>query len=76
MACQRRKKLGHCSHHQCEFTDYTDHGYECVEVIKEYCEMGSGCYEKCQYSWKEEDAETNSKALKAFLNFYDVNSNI
>lgn len=68
MACQKRIKTGHCGHHQCEFSDYS--GYECVEIVGNYCECGCGCTSDCSYSWPYHDENTNEQALKAFEEIY------
>ena len=66
MACAKREKTGSCSHHQCEFAAFTYHGYECVEVVDNYCEAGKGCWPVCPYSWKVDDEETDKKANEAY----------
>lgn len=52
MACERRKRTGRCSHYQCPYSDETDHGYECVEIMGDFCEAGENCIAECNYSYK------------------------
>jgi hypothetical protein len=55
MACQVREKTGNCGHHQCEFSQETSHGYECVDILYwnkiPFCEIGKNCHQKCKFSW-------------------------
>lgn len=57
MACDRRIAIGTCDHYQCPYKDQTTHGYECVDVIEEFCECGDGCIEECPYSFAPEFQE-------------------
>lgn len=70
MACRLRERTGVCLHHQCEFSDQTEHGYECVDVVGAWCEVGDGCLEECPYSWPESDTEITNKAVRAFEDRY------
>lgn len=67
MACQRRQETGTCSHHQCEFSYDTGHGYECVMVIDGFCEVGEDCLLVCPYSFRM--PEQIDKATKAFKRY-------
>ena len=60
MACQKRERLGYCSCYQCQFTDRTDHGYECVMVnyLLHLCECGLGCIPDCPYSYTSDQVVT------------------
>ena len=51
MACEKRRRTGSCSHHQCEFKDQTEDGYQCVSVIGGFCEMGEDCIKECSHSF-------------------------
>jgi len=66
MACEKRQRTGSCMHFQCPFSELTTHGYECVEVVDGYCEVGDGCYPGCNFSWDEDDDEKTEAACKAF----------
>ncbi len=68
MACQTREKTGTCSHHQCQFSDQTREGYECVDVIDNFCEIGLNCVKECPYSY-EQDEET--KVTQIFKVHYE-----
>lgn len=52
--------------HRCEFSDETEHGYEGVDVVGVWCEVGDGCLRKCPYSWPADDKATTAKAVRAF----------
>lgn len=64
MACERRERTGSCGHYQCPFE--AESGYQCVDVIAGFCEIGEGCVQRCPYAWKDGDIKTTRKALKAF----------
>lgn len=70
MSCGKRNTTGACGHHQCEFTDETDHGFECVDVKfgsgRSFCECGEDCVAKCPHSWKGTDQATQANAWRAF----------
>ena len=51
MACDQRKVLGYCNHYQCPYSDQTRLGYECVDIIEDFCECGDGCIPECEYSF-------------------------
>lgn len=55
MACPKRINCGSCPHHQCQFSDLTPHGYECVDILAtesgQYCEVGENCIKECPFSY-------------------------
>ena len=67
MACEKRQNTGSCSHYICPYLDKTEHGYECVDIIDGFCEVGLGCYQKCEYSWQD-GTERASQAELVFRN--------
>lgn len=71
MACQRRENTGSCSHHQCEFSKETEHGYECVDIISGYgvdfCEVGDSCLSKCPYSYGKLDGSAQDLAAASYM---------
>ena len=74
MACRQREKLGYCSHFQCPYSSETEHGYECVELVKSFCEVGEDCIPKCPHSWSSQDVQRSSEATQAFeeeTDFYE-----
>lgn len=70
MACSKRERTGCCKHYQCPHSDKTDHGYDCVEVVGDFCEVGEGCYQPCELSWAADDTETAAKAKRAWGEVY------
>lgn len=57
MACETRERTGKCTHFQCQFSDVTPHGYNCVEIFPEGCEGSEpGCPEICKNKMKEHRA--------------------
>ena len=70
MACESRRKTGHCPHSQCPHP--LESGYDCVDIIAGYCECGDGCYKGCQFSWPANDKETTEKAVKIFEGYYNA----
>lgn len=51
MACSKKQAVGFCGHPQCPFPHETEHGYECVDIISGFCEVGEDCLSKCSFSW-------------------------
>jgi hypothetical protein len=66
LACQTRERTGRCTHAQCPHSTETAHGYECIDIVNGFCEVGDGCLPKCQYSWQPTDQERAQAARKAF----------
>lgn len=64
MSCEKRMRTGSCGHQQCPHPNAS--GYQCVTIVAGYCEVGQGCVEKCDFSWKDDDKETTYKAIEAF----------
>lgn len=62
MACEKREREGSCNHSQCPFPDKS--GYECVEIVGGYCEVGLGCVKECPYSYQGK--RKNKFATQAF----------
>ena len=73
MACSTREKTNWCSHHQCGYSDQTEHGYQCVDLAEFmsdiYCECGDGCVQECPYSYPHNDTYLRY-AVAAFENKY------
>ena len=65
MACIKREQYGHCAHTQCPFPD--ESGVECVDVVKNFCEIGDGCITACQWSWDPNDTEKTAQADAVFI---------
>jgi len=53
MACLKRQQMGYCHHHQCQHSHETEQGYECVDVVEGYCEVGSNCIRVCEFSFPD-----------------------
>ena len=53
MACTKRQQTGTCTHHQCPVPYWTEHGFECVDIIDGTCEVGEDCIPQCPYSYKK-----------------------
>lgn len=70
MACVGRQQSGSCSHFQCPYSTDTQHHYECVDIVKGFCEAGENCLPKCKHSWQKNDTERSSAAYKAFEALY------
>ena len=70
MACDKRCRTGSCVHHQCEYSDQTDHGYECVELFSGdghiFCEIGENCFTGCPYSYVPGDGSDAEKGAIAW----------
>lgn len=58
------KKPG-CLHAQCPYPQ--ESGYDCVEVVAGYCEIGENCVKQCQFSYKKNKTQF---AIKAFEEKY------
>jgi len=69
MACEKRRELGYCGHYQCPHPDKTDHGYECVEIVDGFCEVGYNCYPACPHSYRADSPE-EAAAYAAFETKY------
>lgn len=67
MACEKRETTGSCGHYQCPYPEENGtFGITCVEVIEDFCELGSGCFPGCEFSWPENDETTMDKAVAAY----------
>ena len=64
MACWEKERTGSCDHFQCPYPSETEHGFECIELIECYCEIGLDCLEKCPYSYTKEDEAKVDAAIK------------
>jgi len=66
MACQKRERTGSCGHHQCDYSEHTEHGYECVDILYHdnvpFCEVGQGCYSKCPFAFQKGDGSKTEQA--------------
>lgn len=72
MACTRREKTGQCSHHQCAFKDSTLEGYECVDLVEGYCEVGADCVRECPHSWETSDVDRSQLADEAWRRYCEA----
>ena len=54
-------------HHNCQFNDQS--GWNLVEVVSGFCEVGSGCVKECPHSWRKKDKKTEAKADAAYRRF-------
>lgn len=64
MACELRERTGKCRHSQCPFP--YESGFNCVEIVGGFCEIGEDCVERCDFSWRGTDARARRNALRAF----------
>lgn len=74
MACIKRQRLGYCEHFQCPYPTETEHGYECLDLVGTFCEVGKDCLPKCPHSWSSQDVQKSREADEAFereTDFYD-----
>jgi hypothetical protein len=80
MACVHKDIHGSCNHPQCEFSQETPHGYQCVDITyfqgHTFCEVGDGCIAQCPHSWqpgtdKAVVAEAWSKQISEELAEYE-----
>ena len=62
--CIRKQKVGYCGHPQCPHPDKTEHGYECVDIVDNYCEVGEDCVPECPYSFPKEQAVYANDAFR------------
>lgn len=67
MACSKRERTGFCTHSQCPFPEQS--GYECIEIIDNFCEIGEGCVVECEHSYTQAESE---KAIAAFKAAYPI----
>lgn len=58
------KKEG-CHHSQCPFPEQS--GYNCVEIVGGYCEIGQNCVKQCQFSYSK---RKTVHAIEAFKQKY------
>jgi hypothetical protein len=68
IVCDARMKNGHCGHFQCEYSDETAHGQQCVNIVLygagngdidiAVCDMGEYCLKKCLFSWASSKRST------------------
>lgn len=72
MTCTKREGAGHCGHHQCPYSEFTQHGYKCVELADGWCEAGASCLPDCPHSY-DLNSEDEEKALAAFDARYPIN---
>lgn len=63
MACERKKQQGHCNHFQCQYPEAS--GYECVDIMGDYCEVGEGCINDCKFSFIEGDTEARENQMQS-----------
>jgi len=68
MGCDKRERGEPCPHSICPYPDMTDHGYECVDIIEGFCEVGEDCYPECEFSWQS-GTKRADEAFLAFLSF-------
>ena len=74
MACLRRERTGFCSHHQCEYSDETPHGAQCIEIFHtpgilgvSFCEVGEDCpVKQCSYSY--DSSSEKGKEIATHIN--------
>jgi hypothetical protein len=69
MACEKRRNTGSCVHDQCPYPYNNPYGYECIEIVNGFCEVGLDCYEPCPYSY---DESRYSEATQAFACKYPI----
>lgn len=66
MACAKRKQTGDCLHNQCPYPAHS--GYECVEIIDHFCEVGTTCPTRdCPFAISNDRLDD---ANKTFARYY------
>lgn len=71
MACSIREATGTCKHFQCPYPTLS--GYNCVELIGSFCEIGEGCEglkANCPYAWRNNDWKSRRNVQRALVDKY------
>ena len=65
MACEFREMTGTCGHSQCPVPEQS--GYECIDIVQGFCEVGEDCVKDCPYSWSSMNKGQREMAEQVWL---------